>query len=676
MNVSNQNVCSLVKNTMKLLMKLYWIVNPGNRLGLHWWKNLYHLDYIQMPGGNCSGIFIKYLAPGGLAEQSGQVRVNDQLLTVNSVSVLACDSSNLHTDGRVQLDLWQSCPGQSDCQSSLRSGHVSANWATLVAHNTDMKSRSNTIDTGTLMYPFAVRLLRQAIGPIRLGMRRIANVHSSSHVNNTEQTLVDLEPETSELLAITSIGDDTGMSQSGIRNMSKNGECGSSNFGDLSLVPGQNQMPEKAPSPEQSLTSTRPTLSPLEIPHDPKPPASVLIDEEDSPTTQGQVVEMVVQEPITVTKLPLRYSPRMARKAQMTHVTDTERLLSLSSINTPQSIEGPEQIKIQLSNPKPSPPQIPTRGTGNLQRRCRTVRLEHNRFSKQKYTAVVIPPVLQAEPIPIPPKPRSRHLFTAQLTKPEATITSVPQPPPRLSSASLSIPVGKPSFGKRYSTCKRVESLPRVKRHHTSTPKAHTEWPPSSGDHSHSHRVHHGHMVSVRTSPPRRQCKMSEQSNRHHIAHTDHRCVNKSSVTAPNKSSGRLDSRLAALAKHIPQSTDCPTSHGPQPTTIDADDSQQFQELIANLTETEWQALLHMISQPDESYQSPKMRNRQEKLPGLAMRQRMKFNHWSREGVQPNKQMERGDGHRKDLRHGVHANRQKTSRVTENRTPACHNEIR
>lgn len=135
-------------------------------------------DSASQTGGKRSGIFIKHLTPGGLAEQSGQVKVNDQLLTINSVSVLALDSTSWQIGNRIQSGVSHSTSGHPNHQPDANHDQLCAIGCTNYKSNfTDMKSHSNINETGsTLLYPFAVRLLRQAIGPIHLGLRRSAAI--------------------------------------------------------------------------------------------------------------------------------------------------------------------------------------------------------------------------------------------------------------------------------------------------------------------------------------------------------------------------------------------------------------------------------------------------------------------------------------------------------------------
>lgn len=381
---------------------------------------------------------------------------------------------------------------------------------------------------------------------------------------------------------------------------------------------------------------------------------SALIDDSDCALTQGKIVEMNVPEPITVTKIPLENSPTVTRKALITRIIDTKSVLSLSSINATQSIEAPLQTKILLPDVKRSSPLVTTGVPVSLKKNGDTIRMENKLPSKQKHSTVENSLNYQAKPLVVTPRPHPRHLYSAQATISETPVTPwSPKAKRRLSSNYPSTSRTRVTIGKRHSVCKRADNLSRTKRS--------TLWPPSSGDHSHSHRVRHNNLGHVRCNSPHRRCKVNEQRNRHHvISHARHH----SSVQS-NKSS-RLDSRLAALAKHIPQNIDYPPSHyNLDVGTIDVDDSQQFQELIASLTENEWQALLHMISQPDETYHTPRMRIKHERSPEMMMMMKRhqqecpKPDLWSPEHIHADRNMERGDGYRKNLRPSIHANRQR-----------------
>ncbi|VDP85412.1 unnamed protein product [Echinostoma caproni] len=274
----------------------------------------------------------------------------------------------------------------------------------------------------------------------------------------------------------------------------------------------------------------------------PNPPSSALIDDNEYSISVENDIEICEQEPVSLTKLPTTYSPRMHRKAHVTNVTDTKNRLSPSSIQTPQSNEGPKQMKYQ--------------GTIN----------------------------------------------------PNAIIEQNSQP----------------------------------------NEKSHAFRLPSSGDQIYQDHVRHGHPSTETNNPTRRRCKLNEQCSRHHGTRADRHGATKSTVSTLNKMISRLDSRMAALAKHIPQTADCPDHTQLESTKIDPDDSRQFQELIANLTEAEWQALLHMISQTDDSYQSPRSRNKSNHPRGSTVigRKKNESDSWSRERVRTGMAMERGDGRR------------------------------
>ncbi|CAL8102475.1 unnamed protein product [Calicophoron daubneyi] len=140
-----------------------------------------------------TGIFIKGIIKGGLAEQSGKLRVGDQLLAVNSVSVLQTgrnNTSSVKIRART-LDSTMDCNTKKNPLLSLSETNTINKPGMKISEN-----MGKSLSCYSSAYPFAVRLLRQAIGPVILSMHRqetesMAGVGQIPHDQTTEVSIVD-----------------------------------------------------------------------------------------------------------------------------------------------------------------------------------------------------------------------------------------------------------------------------------------------------------------------------------------------------------------------------------------------------------------------------------------------------------------------------------------------------
>ncbi|CAH8513007.1 unnamed protein product [Dicrocoelium dendriticum] len=158
--------------------------NPGQSLGLTLVERPVPMSCLSVGSviQPTTGLFIKQIASGSLADQSKKIRVGDQLLAINSVSVILSPPSSaprkaagLMSNGHIRLP--ETC-------SSLDT-NISVPAVKSEESCAEFSCKSGLI--GFTAYPFAIRLLRQAIGPVHLSMRRMEPLRSYVYPCETNQ---------------------------------------------------------------------------------------------------------------------------------------------------------------------------------------------------------------------------------------------------------------------------------------------------------------------------------------------------------------------------------------------------------------------------------------------------------------------------------------------------------
>ncbi|KAF5403362.1 hypothetical protein PHET_03374 [Paragonimus heterotremus] len=133
-----------------------------------------------------TGLFVKCITSGGLAEQSNKLKVGDQVLAINSVSVLVSSPSTDSKRNSVAL-----LSDNSKCDNPSLKAVLQDNTFSGQVKATDTRSTESvtkSLAAGFTAYPFAMRLLRQTIGPVHLYMKRIEPTRSYVYPSETETT--------------------------------------------------------------------------------------------------------------------------------------------------------------------------------------------------------------------------------------------------------------------------------------------------------------------------------------------------------------------------------------------------------------------------------------------------------------------------------------------------------
>ncbi|KAA3678485.1 uncharacterized protein DEA37_0002731 [Paragonimus westermani] len=142
-----------------------------------------------------TGLFIKCVTSGGLAEQSNKLKVGDQILAINSVSMLVSSSTagsekNLNHP-RGMMNSVEPLSDNSRCDNPrsktfLPDNAFSAQVDAPYTRSTEFLN--NPLAARFTAYPFAMRLLRQAIGPVHLYMKRVEPTRTYVYPSETEKT--------------------------------------------------------------------------------------------------------------------------------------------------------------------------------------------------------------------------------------------------------------------------------------------------------------------------------------------------------------------------------------------------------------------------------------------------------------------------------------------------------
>ncbi|GAA53497.1 hypothetical protein CLF_110376 [Clonorchis sinensis] len=160
---------------------------PGQSLGLILVEkpiklSAYPVDQLQP----MTGLFIKGMTPGGLAERSGKLCVGDQLLAINSVSILLPpqQTQSEATEPRI-LPKDRTSLGLTDYPYKL--DHPKKSKGT-IEHMRHPGVLDETSPFQYASYMFAMRLLRQAVGPLLLSMKRKGMAENCYQQNGVEAT--------------------------------------------------------------------------------------------------------------------------------------------------------------------------------------------------------------------------------------------------------------------------------------------------------------------------------------------------------------------------------------------------------------------------------------------------------------------------------------------------------
>ncbi|CAH8871541.1 unnamed protein product [Trichobilharzia szidati] len=188
--------------------------------------------------GNQTGLFIKSVTPNGLADKSGKLKAGDQLIAVNSISLLSSPSEIPYTCNTQDFSAKVHGLPDSHQEIIVKQNQLIKNSLNIVNNgdnsstypddthavrpsdkydarlhfncaDDEMKALNENATKISSVYPFAARLLKQAYGPVRLSLIRYNSVgernesqpQQNCHLDiseGTQQHLINISQEDSQ----------------------------------------------------------------------------------------------------------------------------------------------------------------------------------------------------------------------------------------------------------------------------------------------------------------------------------------------------------------------------------------------------------------------------------------------------------------------------------------------
>ncbi|TGZ64883.1 hypothetical protein CRM22_006164 [Opisthorchis felineus] len=513
---------------------------PGQSLGLILVEKpiklpTYPVDQLQP----MTGLFIKGMTPGGLAESSGKLSVGDQLLAINSVSILLPpQQTQSEANEPRSLPKESTSLGLADYSDKL--DHPKKPKRTIE----DMRHPAVLEETNPLQYAsymFAMRLLRQAVGPLRLSMKRNGIPGRYLHQNGTEATRAPADKTDRVEIVINKVeGDEVNLSTHIQRH-----EPSETNIGKINTDLAEKEAQE-SPLDADLKETTAEYSEASSSKHFPMNIGDTVYEKQGMVEDRDLMQDALEANPQT--KLPdLQTSSTRdtADKMDCAHdVVECEQ--NATEVETDFTGTMFKENGQKITNLKKSmrisqatsTPHSTERGvfTGQPRYGPRDIGLYTERYKKHTSNQA------RSKESPIVQQGSSSSVRGKDENEPEGPYVVEPTP------------------------------LPRQRQHRTHLGTKQRE------DVCHSENHHRGSSSPINRAE-REHESLSGEPRRTDVTQT------------------RLATRLAALEEYL---MNMPPDKLPMELHGDENDVDYFQEIIANLTEEEWQVLLQVLMQPTE----------------------------------------------------------------------------
>ncbi|OON15601.1 PDZ/DHR/GLGF domain protein [Opisthorchis viverrini] len=507
---------------------------PGQSLGLTLVEKTiklpaYPVDHLQP----MTGLFIKGMTPGGLAERSGKLNVGDQLLAINSVSILL-PPQQTQSEASEPRCLPANCTSLGLTDYTDKLNHPEKFKRTIE----DMRHPAVLDETSPLQYAsymFAMRLLRQAVGPLRLSMKRSGIPESCCHQNEIEATRPQADKTDSVEPTINKMdGDEVDLSTGVQPRGPKETNVGETN---TDLVKETKECPS-----ERDLKETTTEVSEASRSKHFSMNIGDTVYEKQEMVEDQDVLEVDPQ-----TKLP---------DSPISSTRDTTDKMNCTH-DVVQCEQNATEVEADVTG-------IMLKENGQkIAKLKKTMRISQ---------ATGTPHSVGQGAFTGQPRygPRDIGLYTGRYKK-HTPKQACSKESPNVQQGSSSVS-GKDENQPEKPQLVEPTPLPRRRQHRTHSGTK------QEGGVCHSENHHRGNS-SPTNRAEREHSTPSGEPRRADVAQT------------------RLATRLAALEEYL---MTMPPDKIPMELHVDANDVDYFQEIIANLTDEEWQALLQVLMQPTE----------------------------------------------------------------------------